>query len=494
MNKCAQRGSKQNSSNKNNTKVNSKKTAQTFVWLFAMMMLCFGLILGFTYGALKDSKTATGVLSFSLPPTASATGFNLLLSDGEVYAGNTTSADRITNDTNNSFVIFLKKNANNADANAYFKLTFTFYGSQDITYNGNNTYFKNLNNANDALLSFQSRDTTTLINSAIFTFTTNASLSNYTKLVLDPILAGFSCTSVNCSNVLEINAYIYNDSAMTTQSSSSSTFCKYSSGKTYAIDLISNTDKCTIVSGANTAIERSTYSFSITTRAGYKPTITGLPTNCTTSSFGNLTIFTIAEMSTNLNISISSTPITYTITFNTNGGNSLPSQTYTIETETFTLPTPTKSGYTFTGWTGSNGTTPQTSVSISQGTIGDKSYTANWEEVQRYRITFDDNGTGGLTYLYYAIGTSNPNQDDKSLWTRLTDDTSLTSASVLVPEGMNLYVNSDNYHMGYAFYLNEKYVTGCMNNIGYWVSVATFNNITQNATYVLKANPCREIS
>ena len=69
----------------------------------------------------------------------------------------------------------------------------------------------------------------------------------------------------------------------------------------------------------------------------------------------------------------------YTITYNLNGGNiSDQKATYTRTTETFTLPTPTKTGYTFTGWTGSNGTTAQKSVNIKKGSYGDLLYTANW--------------------------------------------------------------------------------------------------------------------
>ena len=61
-------------------------------------------------------------------------------------------------------------------------------------------------------------------------------------------------------------------------------------------------------------------------------------------------------------------------------GGSLSGQTtnYNIETTSFTLPTPTKTGYRFTGWTGSNGTTAQTSVTVSKGSTGNKTYTANW--------------------------------------------------------------------------------------------------------------------
>ena len=69
--------------------------------------------------------------------------------------------------------------------------------------------------------------------------------------------------------------------------------------------------------------------------------------------------------------------ISYNIIYTLNGGTGVSNRTYTIE-DSVTLPTPIKDDYTFTGWTGSNGTTAQTTVTIPVGTTGDKEYTANW--------------------------------------------------------------------------------------------------------------------
>lgn len=69
---------------------------------------------------------------------------------------------------------------------------------------------------------------------------------------------------------------------------------------------------------------------------------------------------------------------TYTITYNLNGGTASGKTSYNINEETFTLPIPTREEYIFLGWTGSNGSTPQTTVSIPKGSIGNKTYTANW--------------------------------------------------------------------------------------------------------------------
>ena len=63
---------------------------------------------------------------------------------------------------------------------------------------------------------------------------------------------------------------------------------------------------------------------------------------------------------------------------------------YTYETATFTLKKPIRAGYTFAGWTGSNGNTPQTTVTIPAGSHGDKTFTANWTP-----IWGQDNGKTG---------------------------------------------------------------------------------------------------
>ena len=84
----------------------------------------------------------------------------------------------------------------------------------------------------------------------------------------------------------------------------------------------------------------------------------------------------------------------YTITYDLAGGTAEGNpDTYTIETRTFTLKNPTKSGYTFTGWsgTGLDGENNMT-VTIPTGSTGNRTYKAHW----RY------NGSGH-SYSYYTI-------------------------------------------------------------------------------------------
>lgn len=69
----------------------------------------------------------------------------------------------------------------------------------------------------------------------------------------------------------------------------------------------------------------------------------------------------------------------YTITYDLDGGDATNPTEYTIESADITLANPTKAHFVFLGWTGSNGSTPEMSVTIAQGSTGDKNYTANWE-------------------------------------------------------------------------------------------------------------------
>lgn len=83
---------------------------------------------------------------------------------------------------------------------------------------------------------------------------------------------------------------------------------------------------------------------------------------------------------------------TYSISYTLNGGSISGQPTsYNVNTATFTLPTPTKTGYTFTGWTGSNGTAAQKSVSVAKNSTGNKSYTASWS-LNTYTISYNLNG------------------------------------------------------------------------------------------------------
>ena len=87
----------------------------------------------------------------------------------------------------------------------------------------------------------------------------------------------------------------------------------------------------------------------------------------------------------------------YTISYNLNGGSwksgQTPTTRYTVN-DLVNLLTPEYVGRQFAGWTGSNGNTPQTEVSIPKGSTGNKSYVANWN-ARTYTVEFNANGGTG---------------------------------------------------------------------------------------------------
>ena len=72
-------------------------------------------------------------------------------------------------------------------------------------------------------------------------------------------------------------------------------------------------------------------------------------------------------------------PIIYTISYSRiyESTETYP-ESYCIESENITLPTPVRAGYTFEGWTGTGLEQMQKEVVIPKGSMGDRSYTANW--------------------------------------------------------------------------------------------------------------------
>lgn len=153
---------------------------------------------------------------------------------------------------------------------------------------------------------------------------------------------------------------------------------------------------------------------------------------------------------------------TYSISYNLNGGQiSGNKTTYNVE-DNFTLPIPTRTGYTFQGWTGSNGNTPQTSITIPKGTTNNLSYTANWS-INTFVVdvnpiiqgTTYNSGLEGYTFSVWLNGN-------------------------LVAENVTDYYNgSINYGSTLRVYVNDK--------TGY--SVTSFRDNTWTVTSSFNINP-----
>ena len=127
------------------------------------------------------------------------------------------------------------------------------------------------------------------------------------------------------------------------------------------------------VTGAGNYIRDSKPTIDATINNGYEwSRWTGTPAT-TTKNYS-------AAIVKNWNVTANANPISYSITYILNGGSVSNVTSYNIETSTFTLSNPTRSNYSFIGWTGSNGSTPQMNVTINKGSTGDRSYTANWKK------------------------------------------------------------------------------------------------------------------
>ena len=138
----------------------------------------------------------------------------------------------------------------------------------------------------------------------------------------------------------------------------------------------------------------------------------------------------------------------YTIACSLDGGSvATPNQTtYYVTSDAITLNNPTKNYYTFIGWTGSNGVVPQMTVTIPQGSTGNRSYTANYVPVS-YTIAYNLNDGAVATanperydITSATINLNNPAKDYYNFkgWsgTGLDGDAN-TNTSVSIPSGSN---------------------------------------------------------
>lgn len=106
------------------------------------------------------------------------------------------------------------------------------------------------------------------------------------------------------------------------------------------------------------------------------------------------TIFSKYIYSTNLSFGTTKIYKEYNITIDYKGGSGSNPTTYNYTSPDITLNEPTRIGYIFLGYTGSNGTTAQKSVTIAKGETGDKNYVANWEP-KKITVYFHPNGGSG---------------------------------------------------------------------------------------------------
>ena len=140
----------------------------------------------------------------------------------------------------------------------------------------------------------------------------------------------------------------------------------------------------------------------------------------------------------------------YMISYDLNGGklDDANPTNYTKNTETIKLNNPKKENATFTGWTGSNGDTPQTDVEIKKGSTGNKSYKANWDW-NVYTITLNNQGAEetGTEKYYEKYSVANYEKYDKD---NKTCSDEITKITVPKKEGCNFlgYYNKEQWSGG----------------------------------------------
>jgi len=141
--------------------------------------------------------------------------------------------------------------------------------------------------------------------------------------------------------------------------------------------------------------------------------------------------------------------IPYTITYYLNGGDPLSNPTtYNVETPTFTLNNPTKTGYTFAGWKLSNTGNPIKNITITQGSTGDKEYTAYYT-INKYTVTFkgyDMNIEITDKYEYNDKANKYYTSDiASSLENKIIDGANCTFLGWALQENSSSYIDLNNY-------------------------------------------------
>ena len=151
--------------------------------------------------------------------------------------------------------------------------------------------------------------------------------------------------------------------------------------KHYTITVAGGIENGRVTAGKSGAVEGDTVTLTITPVDGYS---IGTVSYNDTEITANNGVYSFTMPAVSVTISVTFTPIPYTITYNLDGGSladgvSNPAS-YTVEDTPITLTNPAKDGYTFKGWTGTDLTEATQTVTIAQGSTGNRAYSAVWEQ------------------------------------------------------------------------------------------------------------------
>ena len=198
----------------------------------------------------------------------------------------------------------------------------------------------------------------------------------------------------------------------------------------------------------------------------------------------------------------------YKITYDLDGGTVSTNNptSYTSQSDNIILTNPTKEGYIFKGWTGSNGDTANTSVTINKGSTGDKTYKANWVKTHTITVTA---GTGtsvsgggiceeGSTVSFRGSANSNYTwngwSDGNSTYSRTTtcdgNKTFTTNAATYNPPTYTTTRTGSNGWVGtYTCKNGTGTITSCSRNGTYCTYGTGGCTGNTNSSYIYTCNP-----
>lgn len=127
-------------------------------------------------------------------------------------------------------------------------------------------------------------------------------------------------------------------------------------------------------------------------------------------------------------------------------------ESYTVETPTFSLNNPSKDGYEFAGWTYGEQTTPTTTVTITKGSTGEKTFTANWKML----LTNEDITVGTIADQTYTGNEIKPAITVKYGTTDITEQCDFTYNNNKVVGTAEVVISAKESSAAYA---GEKTVT-----------------------------------
>ena len=213
---------------------------------------------------------------------------------------------------------------------------------------------------------------------------------------------------------------------------------------TYTISYNANGGSNAPASETKTYGVAKTITTSIPTKTGY--TFTGWSGSNGVSYAKGATI--PADVNQNLTLTAQWTTITYSVTYSANGGAGAPgtqSKTYG-QALTLSSTVPTRTGYRFTGWSGSNGVTYQAGGTVAANVNQNLTMTAQWT-LLTYTVTYNANGGSGApsagTKTYgqgFTISNTTPTRSSYNFvgWATSSSATSAQySAGGTIPASVN---------------------------------------------------------